>query len=97
MSVFHIARNLSLEVLPVINKIDLPHATPDAVSSQIEQSLGIPRAIHKHISAKSGLGVEAVLQGIVEELPPPITGVMDSEGHPQPGEGDKLQALVVDT
>ncbi len=98
LSVFHIAKSLSLEVLPVINKIDLPHANPEAVSRQIEQSLGISKEKHLHISAKSGLGVDKVLQGIVDYLPPPkAQPLVDSETAGVPSALDSLQALVVDT
>jgi GTP-binding protein LepA len=85
-----------LEVLPVINKIDLPHANPEAVSRQIEQSLGIARNKHLPISAKSGLGVDAVLQGIVDYLPAP-RGQPVASAIKEAAPTGKLQALVVDT
>jgi translation elongation factor EF-4 len=87
----------------VINKIDLPHANAEAVSRQIEQSLGIPKERHLLISAKSGLGVDKVLQGIVDYLPPPKaqplvdSTVAGAAVAGVPDASDRLQALVVDT
>ncbi|WP_045837313.1 translation elongation factor 4 [Hyphomicrobium sp. 99] len=61
----------NLEILPVLNKIDLPAADEDRVKKQIEDVIGIDASGAIGVSAKSGLNVEAVLEAIVERLPPP--------------------------
>jgi GTP-binding protein LepA len=73
--------------LAVINKVDLPHASPDEVSEQIVSSLGLTADKHMRISAKSGLGVDEVLKQIIDGLP-----------APQPWEepDGKLRGLVFD-
>jgi len=60
-----------LEVLPVINKIDLPTADPERVIDQIEDIIGIEAKDAVRISAKTGLGVDELLERIVERIPPP--------------------------
>ena len=75
-----------LEVVPVINKIDLPTADPDNVIVQIEDIIGIAAQDALRISAKTGLGVDELLERIVERIPPP----KGSETAP-------LQALIVDS
>jgi GTP-binding protein LepA len=67
-----LASRHNLTVIPVINKIDLPAARPDHVKEQIENVLAIPADDALLISAKSGLGVEEVLEAIVRKVPPPI-------------------------
>ncbi|KAB2938956.1 MAG: translation elongation factor 4 [Hyphomicrobium sp.] len=61
----------NLEILPVLNKVDLPAADPDRVKQQIEDVIGLDASDAIPISAKTGLNVEAVLEAIVERLPPP--------------------------
>ncbi|HML30008.1 MAG TPA: translation elongation factor 4, partial [Hyphomicrobium sp.] len=61
----------NLEILPVLNKIDLPAADEDRVKKQIEDVIGIDASEAIGVSAKTGLNVEAVLEAIVERLPPP--------------------------
>ncbi len=76
----------SLEILPVLNKIDLPSADPDRVKQQIEDVIGIDASDAIGVSAKTGLNVGAVLEAIVERLPPPK------------GERNKpLKAMLVDS
>jgi GTP-binding protein LepA len=60
-----------LELIPVLNKIDLPQADPERVRQQIEQVVGIDASHALAISAKSGVGVEAVLEALVAHVPPP--------------------------
>ena len=67
----YLAIDNNLEVLPVINKIDLPNARPDEVKQEIEDIIGIPAMDAPCISAKSGLNVEEVLERIVTDLPAP--------------------------
>ena len=75
-----------LEVLPVINKIDLPSAQPDVVKRQIEEIIGIDASEAALISAKTGVGVEALLDDLVKQIPPP-------KGDPDA----PLQALIIDS
>jgi GTP-binding protein LepA len=76
----------NLEILPVLNKIDLPAADEDRVKTQIEDVIGIDASSAIGVSAKTGLNVEAVLEAIVERLPPPQ------------GEARKpLKAMLVDS
>jgi GTP-binding protein LepA len=75
-----------LEVVPVINKIDLPAADPDRVIKQIEDIIGIEAKDAVRISAKTGFGVEALLEQLVERIPPP----RGSTEAP-------LQALIIDS
>ena len=65
------ALNNNHEVVPVLNKIDLPAAEPDRVRQQIEDVIGLDASDALKISAKSGMGVEDVLEAIVQRLPPP--------------------------
>ena len=81
-----LAAGHNLTILPVINKIDLPAAQPDFVKEQIENVLAIPASDALMISAKSGLGVEDVLEAIVKRVPPP----KGSAENP-------LQALIFDS
>ncbi|MDP6876394.1 MAG: translation elongation factor 4 [Alphaproteobacteria bacterium] len=74
------------EIVPILNKIDLPAAEPERVKAQIEDVIGIDASDAIATSAKSGIGIEEVLEALVERLPPP-TG--DAEAP--------LQALVVDS
>ena len=67
----YLAIDNNLEILPVINKIDLPNARPDEVKKEIEDIIGIPAEDCPCISAKSGLNVEEVLERIVTDLPSP--------------------------
>ncbi len=81
-----LAAGHNLTILPVINKIDLPAAQPDFVKEQIESVLAIPAEDALLISAKSGIGVEDVLEAIVARVPPP----KGSAENP-------LQALIFDS
>ena len=67
----YLAIDNNLEILPVINKIDLPNARPEEVKKEIEDIIGIPAQDAPCISAKSGLNVEEVLERIVTDLPSP--------------------------
>src|SRR5699024_2852323 len=80
------AVELDLEVVPVLNKIDLPAADPDRVARQIEEVIGLDVTDPLLVSAKSGIGVDDVLEAIVERIPPP-TGSPD----------EPLSALIVDS
>jgi GTP-binding protein LepA len=81
----YLAVEEGLEIVPVLNKIDLPHARPDEVSEEIEQAIGIDATEALQVSAKTGVGVPAVLDAIVDRIPPP-------ECDPS----DPLRALIVD-
>ncbi len=67
----YLAVDAGLEVLPVVNKIDLPSADPDRVRSEIEDVIGIPAEGCPAISAKTGLNIEQVLEAVVRDVPPP--------------------------
>ena len=67
----YLALDHDLEVFPVINKIDLPSARPDEVAAEIEDVIGIEAADAPRISAKQGIGIEDVLEAIVEKIPAP--------------------------
>jgi len=75
-----------LEVVPVLNKIDLPSAEPERVMEEIENVIGIPADEALKISAKTGIGVEAVLDQLIQKIPPPA----GDENAP-------LQALIIDS
>jgi GTP-binding protein LepA len=66
------AIDANLEIIPVINKIDLPSARPDEVAEDVGSLLGVEPETVLQISAKAGKNVEAVLEAIVEKVPPPI-------------------------
>src|ERR1700749_2721509 len=59
------------EIVPVLNKIDLPAAEPDRVRQQIEEVIGLDASNAVEISAKTGINIEGVLEALVERLPPP--------------------------
>ena len=67
----YLALDHDLEVIPVINKIDLPSARPDEVAEEIEDVIGIEAQDAPRISAKQGIGIDEVLEAIVEKLPSP--------------------------
>lgn len=67
----YMALDHDLEVIPVINKVDLPSAEPDKVAAEIEDVIGIEAESAPRISAKTGLNVDQVLEAIVKQLPPP--------------------------
>ena len=67
----YLAADCDLEIIPVVNKIDLPSADPDRVAEEIEEVLGLDAADVLPVSAKSGVGIEDLLERIVECVPPP--------------------------
>ena len=80
------AIELGVEVVPVLNKIDLPSADPENAISEIEEVIGIDATDAVHCSAKTGLGVQDVLESLIVKVPPP-------KGNPDA----PLQALIVDS
>ncbi len=82
----YLALDDNLEILPVINKVDLPNARPDEVKHEIEDIIGIPAMDAPCISAKTGLNVQDVLERIVSDIPAP-SGDINGE----------LQALIFDS
>jgi len=82
----YLALEHDLEIVPVINKIDLVSAQPDAVAGEIEEILGVPAASILRISAKEGTNVAAILEAVVRHVPPP---------HGQ--RGQPLRALIFDS
>lgn len=81
----YLAMENDLEIIPVINKIDLPSAEPEKVAMQIEEDLGLDGNLIRYCSAKTGEGVKEILESIVALLPAP-------QGNP----GAPLQALIFD-
>jgi GTP-binding protein LepA len=73
----HLAVDSGLEIIPVLNKIDLPGAEPDKAKEQIETVIGIDASGAILASAKQGLGIDDILEAIVERIPPPA-GVADA-------------------
>jgi GTP-binding protein LepA len=82
----YLASHHNLEIIPVINKIDLPSAEPEKIREQIEQLIGIPAKDALLVSAKQGTGVREVLEAIVHLVPPP-------KGSPD----TPLRALIFDS
>lgn len=80
------AIEMNLEVVPILNKIDLPAADPDRVAEEIEDIVGLDALDATRCSAKTGVGVDLVLEDIVRQIPPP-------EGNPE----GPLQALIIDS
>lgn len=80
------ALDMNLEVVPILNKIDLPAADPERVATEIEDIIGIDATDAVRCSAKTGVGIVDVLEKIVAEIPAP-------EGD----ESEKLQALIIDS
>jgi len=80
------AVELGLEVLPVLNKIDLPAADPDRVATEIEEVIGIDATDPLLVSAKTGVGVKEVLEGLITHTPAP-------KGDPE----GPLKALIIDS
>src|SRR5512139_851513 len=81
----YLAMENNLEIIPVINKIDLPTADVDRVLEQIDTELGLDPASHLKCSAKEGIGIEEILETIVRKIPPP-------KGRPE----SPLAALIFD-
>ncbi|MEP6961867.1 MAG: GTP-binding protein, partial [Acidobacteriota bacterium] len=82
----YLALSHNLEIIPVINKIDLPSAEPERIREQIEQLIGLDASEALLISAKTGLGIEDVLEAVVKLVPAP-------KGSPD----DPLRALIFDS
>ncbi len=82
----YLALDNNLEIIPVINKIDLPAARPDEIAQELEDLLGIAKQDMIKVSAKTGFNVEAVLDAVVKRVPPP-------KGDPDA----PLQALIFDS
>src|SRR5688572_30562179 len=82
----HMALDHNLEILPVINKIDLPSAEPERVRSEIEDVIGLDASNSVMASAKEGIGTEDILEGIIHHFPPPKGDAAAS-----------LRALIVDS
>lgn len=86
VAVCYTALEQNLEILPVLNKIDLPHADAERISQEIEDIIGIDATEALHVSAKSGIGIADLLEQLVEKIPAP--------------EGDleaPLKALIIDS
>lgn len=82
----YLAMEHNLKLIPVLNKIDLPHAEPEKVAHEIEQVLGLKREEMIFVSGKTGLNVEQVLDAIIERIPAPTAPTHEG-----------LQALIFDS
>lgn len=82
----YLALEHNLEIIPVINKIDLPSADPDKVKHEIEEVIGLDASEAVLVSAKTGLGIDGVLEAVVAKIPPPVT-------EPE----EPLKALIFDS
>ncbi len=82
----YLAMNEDLEIMPVLNKIDLPSARPDEIKQEIEEVIGVDAQEAPLVSAKEGVGIEELLERIVMEIP-----------APQGDEAGKLKALIFDS
>ncbi|MBE9175461.1 elongation factor 4 [Synechocystis salina LEGE 06155] len=82
----YLALDNNLEIIPVLNKIDLPSAEPDRVAAEIEEVVGLDCTDIIQASAKAGIGVDDILEAIVQQVPPPA----DTVDHP-------LRALIFDS
>ncbi len=83
----YLAIENNLEIIPVVNKIDLPNADPDRVKEEVETVIGLDTSEALHVSAKTGLGIDELLEAIVERIPAPTRGRDESP----------LRALVYDS
>lgn len=81
-----LASDQKLTIVPILNKIDLPNADVVRIAAQIEDVLAIPTDDALHVSAKTGIGIQDVLEAIVERVPPPTTG-----------DDGRVRALVFDS
>ena len=80
------AIDLDLEVIPVLNKIDLPAAEPERVKEEIENVIGLDASEAIEVSAKTGIGIEDLLEQLIEKIPAPVGS-----------EDNRTQALVIDS
>lgn len=86
----YLALENDLECIPVLNKIDLPAAEPERVAEEIEDTIGLDCTNIVQASAKSGIGIDDIMERIVQEVPPPETADGDGETVP-------LKALIFDS
>ena len=85
MANFYLALEHDLEIIPVVNKIDLPAADPDRILAEIEQSFGIPKEECLLCSAKTGQGIEDILEAVIKKVP-----------KPKDSTSEQLKALIYD-
>jgi GTP-binding protein LepA len=71
----YLALENNLEIIPVLNKIDLPAADPERVAQEIEETIGLDCSDIVHASAKAGIGIDDILESIVQKVPPPEANV----------------------
>ncbi len=83
---YNVARELKLEIIPVINKIDLPSANTELVSKDLSELLGVDESEILHVSAKSGVGIDQLISRIVDDIPEPVGDLNDA-----------LQAFIIDS
>ncbi|EPQ57963.1 GTP-binding protein lepa [Gloeophyllum trabeum ATCC 11539] len=89
LSVFHVAKEKGLVIVPILNKIDLPAAQPELMAAQMQSTFGVDPSDILHISAKTGKGIENVLQAIIERIPPPASASAKND--------NRLKAFLFDS
>ncbi|QRV85830.1 Elongation factor Tu GTP binding domain [Ceratobasidium sp. AG-Ba] len=87
ISVFHVAKERGVRIIPVLNKIDLPTAAPDRIAAQMQSTFDILPSDILQVSAKTGQGVAELLRAIVDRVPPPATS----------DKAAKMRALLFDS
>ncbi|KAG9097505.1 Translation factor guf1 mitochondrial, partial [Ceratobasidium sp. UAMH 11750] len=87
ISVYHVAKERGVHIIPVLNKIDLPTAAPERIAAQMQSTFDISPEDILQVSAKTGQGVTELLRAIVERVPPPATA----------DRSEKMRALLFDS
>lgn len=90
LSNVELAKSLNLKILPVVNKIDLPQARIAETKSEIKNLLGVEESEILSVSAKTGEGVEELLEAVVKKIPPPQTPLLTKEGK------GEVRAIIFD-
>ncbi|QRV99888.1 Elongation factor Tu GTP binding domain [Ceratobasidium sp. AG-Ba] len=87
ISVFHVAKGQGVHIIPVLNKIDLPTASPERIAAQMQSTFGVSPSNILRVSAKTGQGVTELLRAIVDRVPPPAAS----------DKAAKMRALLFDS
>ncbi len=93
----YLALEQDLVIIPAVNKIDLPHARPQQVKEELAAMLGVEESEIFEVSGKTGEGVDALLQAVVEEIPPPQKNNLIEEKEPEELRNNPFRALIFDS